>query len=48
MDQPATDALERMLKNGPDSGSQKAANAALAGTNNVPGYSISEEQRQST
>lgn len=30
--------LDRMLKNGPDAGSQKAANAAIAGTNNVPGY----------
>lgn len=30
--------LARMLKNGPDAGSKKAASAALAGTNNVPGY----------
>lgn len=30
--------LDAMLKSGPDAGSQQAANAALSGTNNVPGY----------
>lgn len=36
---PATNgSLARVLRSGPDSGSTKAAKAALAGTNNVPGY----------
>ena len=30
--------LAKKIANGPDAGSKKAAAAALAGTNNVPGY----------